>query len=74
MTDRLEEIFGDCSVEDIGSEPETCEQFWLDRVRLSVCTLGIHAWSEHMAAGGLHEGRSVADCSRTVRQAIEEVI
>ena len=74
MIERLEEIFTDFSSPDLGAEPEADEKCWIDKVRHSVSILGIHAWEDHMAAGGLHEGRSVADCSRTVRQAIEEVI
>jgi len=74
MIERLEEIFGECLDSDLGAEPEGEEEYWLDRVRQSVARLGIHAWDEHMAAGGCNEGRSVKQCSRTVRKVIEEVI
>jgi len=74
MIDRLDEILGDCSEQDLAAEPDHLEQHWLDKVRQLVCILGIHAWSDHMVAGGLHEGRSVKECSATVSKAIEEVI
>jgi len=74
MIERLEEIFGDCLDSDLGAEPEGEEAKWVDKVRHSVAMLGIHAWDEHMVAAGCNEGRSVKDCSRTVRKVIEEVI
>ena len=74
MIERLEEIFTDFSSPDLGAEPETDEQYWLDRVRHSVSVLGIHAWSDHMLAAGCKEGRNVKHCCRTVGKAIEEVI
>lgn len=74
MFDSLEEILGDTLDSDLAAEPEAFEQVWLDKVRHSVSILGIHAWGDHMVAGGLHEGRSVEQCSRTVTTVIEEVI
>jgi len=74
MTDRLDEIFGDYSGSEIAAEPEVEAEGWLDQVRHSVVTLGVHAWVEHMIAAGCKDGRSVKDCARTVAQAIEEVI
>lgn len=74
MTTRLDEIFGDCSEQDLAAEPEHLEQYWLDKVRNSVHILGLHAWSEHMVAAGCNEGRSVKECSHTIQKAIEEAI
>lgn len=74
MIDRLDEILGDCLDADLAAEPEALEQHWLDEVRDSVDRLGIHAWNEHLVAGGLHEGRTVVQCARTVQQVIEEAV
>ncbi len=74
MVSRLDDILGDGSADDLAAEPEQDEQHWLDKVRHSVDTLGVHAWADHIVAAGCNDGRSVKDCADTVHATIIEVI